>query len=773
MVISKFLRSISNKNNVGISLEEPSSDSIPYACHYSPETILTKNGELLQIIKLEDFYSDKDVRNELRSSIIKNVIGKDVAITIHTVRNYNPISIPWSDKYKDSFSYNLHKSWRSRKKSQVSYINDIYVSVIVRGLKNKISLLNLPLHFSFTYVKNRYSKFLQEQHKKLSLVTDSIIDDLSSFNSRRLGLDKDGNSELLHLFRLLISLLSDRKPLPLATKDLSSQLLEDYVNAFGFNSFEVLCNNKKRFASILDVKRYREIEVSALSVAMQGDIEFVITETIDFDYNATEFKRIEYQSYLFDISHQEELKKITQLDKFDNNKERCVNHHISVMPIASSLDELENSILHLIKSFSQCGISLFRHDISLENAFYNILPANFAFRTLSYLSIVDNIAGFALLHALRSGKIMCKQWGYAITLFWSIHETPYFFNFHNDGIGHTTIIGPMNSGKTILQNFMISESQKIAVRTFIIDNSMKSRIFINALDGEYVLIDKENMSISYNPFTEDDSLNNRKLISDILKRLVSNKQDLIETVCENIFTLPIKKRTLENIHKIMLPFGKRVDELFSEKGFFSSLFKGDHQSSLWDNRSIGFNINNLSNEYTVTLISIILHKIESMLDGRPTIIVLEEVWSIVKLFPNNIALSDFLHSMSELNCVVIFTSSDTEAMLSSEFTKYLNGMIGTQIFLPKNVISKSYIKNFGITQEDLLMINNLQLHNRHFFLKQGSTSIVFKLDVSDMIECQVLSSNKQNIDRMKEAIIETGSKESHIWLPVFYNKIQK
>ncbi|MBQ4874733.1 MAG: hypothetical protein HRK26_01285 [Rickettsiaceae bacterium H1] len=774
MVISKLLRSFERKSNTGIKLEKPSSDSIPYACHYSPDTILTKNGELLQIIRLEDFHSDRDAREDLRSSIVKNINGDNFAITIHTVRSNNSVSIPWDDKYKKGFPYELHQSWKNRKKSQVDYTNRIYISVIIRGLKNKINLVSLPLNFSLTYLKGKHAKHLAAQYELLSSVTNNIVNDLEHFYAKKLTVDDQGNSELLGLFRSFITLLVDKQKFPLPMQDVSEKLIKDYLSVFGFNSFEVLCQDDKRFASVLGIKRYREVEIRSLSSVMHLNMEFIIAETIDFDLNVSQSKKIEYQSYLFDIGNQEELKEITQLKQF-NDKEKCVNHYINIIPIAGSVNELERSISYLINSFSECGLALFRHDVSLESAFLNILPANFAFRTLSYLNVVDNIAGLALLHAFHAGNIKCKQWGYAITLFWSIHDTPYFFNFHNDnGLGHTTIIGPVNSGKTVLQNFIISESQKIGTRTFIIDYQMKSKIFVNALDGNYKNLSNNDINLSYNPFKIDDSAENKKFVSNIIKTIFGSSESITEEVCNNIFSLTIENRTLENVRKAMLPLGDVVDKLFGKEGLLALLLSESEKIDFWDNKSIGFDISNLNHELSIILILIILHKIESILDGKPTIIVLEEAWKINGLFTDENMLNSFLLRMSKLNCVVIFTTSDIETILSSKFTEYLNKNVATQIFLPGNVVmNKSYTKAFGVTKEDMFMISNLQGHNRHFFLKQGDSSVVLKLDVSDMIESKVLSANKKDVEYMRLAMEEMKSEQAEVWLPMFYDKTKE
>lgn len=68
---------LKKKNNLAL-LESIDLDFVPYACHYDEETILTKQGELLKIIKLEDYSSVdnySDLRTEIRKSISKILIA--------------------------------------------------------------------------------------------------------------------------------------------------------------------------------------------------------------------------------------------------------------------------------------------------------------------------------------------------------------------------------------------------------------------------------------------------------------------------------------------------------------------------------------------------------------------------------------------------------------------------------------------------------------------------------------------------------------------------
>ncbi|MFT6077771.1 MAG: type IV secretion system protein VirB4, partial [Rickettsiales bacterium] len=87
-------------------------DFIPFVCHYDKNTILTKNGELLQVIKITGFNHESinsqlaSLRETVREAIVHNVKTSDFAIWLHTIRRKKDIA-PKGD-FDDYFSNKLN-----------------------------------------------------------------------------------------------------------------------------------------------------------------------------------------------------------------------------------------------------------------------------------------------------------------------------------------------------------------------------------------------------------------------------------------------------------------------------------------------------------------------------------------------------------------------------------------------------------------------------------------------------------------------------------------
>ena len=89
MLLEQILKHTVNKGPRTITAKKPDEDFIPYVCHYDENTILTKNGELLQVIKITGF-SDQAIsadiislRDALRDAIYDNVNDSKFSFWFH------------------------------------------------------------------------------------------------------------------------------------------------------------------------------------------------------------------------------------------------------------------------------------------------------------------------------------------------------------------------------------------------------------------------------------------------------------------------------------------------------------------------------------------------------------------------------------------------------------------------------------------------------------------------------------------------------------------
>ena len=112
----------------------PDEDFIPYVCHLDPNTIITKNGELLQIIRVTGFSSTSVVqeiislREAVRDSFKKNIKNENFAIWFNTLRRKKDISP--RGEFEDDLSKEINLKWEEENNLKSEFVNELYITAV-------------------------------------------------------------------------------------------------------------------------------------------------------------------------------------------------------------------------------------------------------------------------------------------------------------------------------------------------------------------------------------------------------------------------------------------------------------------------------------------------------------------------------------------------------------------------------------------------------------------------------------------------------------------
>ncbi len=750
-------------------------DFIPYACHYDEETILTKQGELLKVIKLEDYISPNnysDLRTEIRKSIAKNIDTQYCTVWIHTIRKRNKISLQWNET-KD-FSDHLHSALLTRlTDTKLQYINELYIVILINNFDERISNA-----LFFNHIKNKHRLSLEKKHKDLEGIADLIQMDLQPFGAKKLGLrfhQDEIYSEVMEFLYYMITLT--HKEYPLSQTDLS-QSVKDLQVAFGFNTFQTIFHDNRKFGSIFSIKEYKEIPLGNINRCLQLDSEMIITEIIIFISNNKAIKDLKKQVNTLQASEDNELMQhygIMEIVHY--NKAPGINfcqQKFIFTVFADNKEELARSINDLSCDMSAIGLMVFRTDLHMENHFWAQLPGNFVFITHPRTILTKYAGSFAVLHDFTSGMLKGGRWGEAITIFCSKAGDPYFFNFHGKkNSGHTTVLGAPGSGRTSLINFLLSESRKFNPRIVILDNTGKSMIFTKAVGGKYYIIDPQykGTSLKFNPLNIEDSDSSRKMLCELIRRMVARDDitEKIKKVVDSIFMIPRESRSILQISEILSLLGGNIDKWYGD-GEFAYLFSDTDLLYVdWETKIITINTANLTKqkECMSVVLYYFLYSFELKCDGSPTILVLDEAWEISDVFSTEGEFDDWMKRMTRLNVVVVFSTENLNLAFVSKFTQYLDKHVDTRILMPDINANRLYMKALSLSKEELSIILQTPTQDGLFLIKQYKGLVTLSLDLKDMQEIYVLSAKKETIQYMYEATKEKGEQVNE-WLPVFY-----
>ncbi|QGR02866.1 hypothetical protein EDL79_04495 [Ehrlichia ruminantium] len=760
---------------------------VPAACHYDENTILNKNGELLQIIKIEDYVlntQDTDLRTIVRNSITSSITVPEVSFWIYTIRKLHKFDL--SRESIDDVSDVLHDTHMQYVNQQVTYINELYIAVVTHNLPESIKGILGAL--SFPYVKNKHKEFLKNKVIRLNKITSSILENLKEFEARKLGLLPNSKgkirSELIEFFFYLTTMRY--KECLLDMTDIAG-VCAHYDIHMGFNTFKISDRDTHKFGAILAIKDYHESPLDSVDQCLQQDCEFMIVEIMKFTKGKNVVKFFQKQAKLLEVSNDVHLRQITNIDEFvSTDVNSCLDfceRKIDFVITSDTLKQLHNNIDKFIVSLSSLGILCVRCDLTIEDDFWAHLPGNFSHVLNIRYTLTKYACTFALLHYFPSGALQGNKWGQAVTIFFSNKGRPYFFSFHVKGNGHTLVVGSPQSSVTMLLNFLLLESRKFNTRIILLDYRGKSIIFTKAINGEYYRADHrpDHHELSFDLFRLEDNSMNRKIISGILQRMScvnieemsEEMKNTIDEVVEYIFNLPMEDRNISSITDYINKLGKNAHRWINNGEFAHILNDGTNID--WNAKILGLNVGIVLSkpQCASVLIYYFLHVLVNYLDGTPTILVVDEAWILDYVFRSDQELDDWVEMMSQLNVVIVFSGENIPAVVSSHVICSFNKHVETQIFMPNSVsTNKLYMKAFNLSKTECNTMFQMPSQEGYFFVKQCNVSIVLSFQLPDIPEVNVLTATQETIRYMYESINSYGS-DVKKWLPAFYNKCSK
>jgi type IV secretion system protein VirB4 len=779
-------------------------DFVPYACHYDPYTILTKNGELMQVVRITGFAYEaltndiRDLRATIREAITSSVTDTNFAICIHTLRR--AADLQPDGEYPPDFSGILNAAWTEHNGWDNQFLNEIFITVIHQGEQATLKDTKTTLRaLNIGYDKRARESYYTQSHEALERVTIGMLQVLAQYGAQRLGLVHENGliySDILKFLDKLVTLTDEDVPLP--QKGLDDVISQHIDIAFGSNVMEVrnYMANKTRYGALLSLKEYHEVSLNTLGRLLQMPIEFVISQSLDFINAKEALESFEDQAELYEFSGEKELARSSGLTAIlASNRGRSTDygeHQITVFVMADTLDLLEKHLRLCVREFSQIGMSLMREDMMLEEGYWAQLPGNFPFlRRLQPINTAS-VGGFALLNNLPSGRATNVHWGNAITLFYTAAHTPYFFNFHLGTNGHTMIVGPKGGNQSILMNFLVSEARKCQPKLFYFDQDRSAEIFVRSLGGAYWrFLETDHLSRplwpAMNPLQLPDNTANRTFLLIWLEAMLQNAAPGIERYREQfwphlaasidyIYTLPPEQRRLKTLAEFARIREERIGVYLGEwhsGGTFSHLF--DHETDALDlsGGNVGFNLSELTKHprTVAPVVAYLLHRVMNELDGYPAMLVLKEAWQLLENPLFSARLGNWLDRMRSMNTVVLMASEQVEHITASDITPIVLDHIATQIFMPNRAAGAEYVSTFHIAERDVSYITAMDPHRRHFLLKRGSESIVAEMNMQGLEPLiNVLVADADRLRKFEQLIAKHGE-NVHAWLPDYLQMV--
>ncbi|MCU0895961.1 MAG: VirB4 family type IV secretion/conjugal transfer ATPase [Burkholderiales bacterium] len=803
------------RRRAAIDRERHSAVHIPYTAHVDPYVIKTRSGDYVQAFRLAggSFECTDDATlnqwHHRLNVLWRNLATDEVALWTHVVRRREQV-YP-EGECPPGFSRALDRRYRERVAGERLMVNELYLAVVVRPRGGAVSAT------AFGWLA-RASEANAAQAERDALeacekLRTQLTTSLERYDPEPLGIYTRGGraySSLLEYLALIVNGEWQRMPVPRAS---IAEVLMTTRPFFGAESMEYRMAAHTRLAAMLGIKEYpTPTQPGMFNALLAADFPFVLTQSFAFLPKSTAQGLLTRQHHRLRnardlaVSQADELE--GALDALTSNEFCMGDHHFTLQVLAdpfpgtreaegaARLKQLLDHVSAARNLLADTGMVVAREDLALEGGFWAQLPGNFAFRPRKAPITSRNFAAMVPFHNYPAGRATGNHWGNALTMLVTSARSPYYFSLHAsdpreaDGgsrrdTGHTALIGPTGSGKTVLIAFLVGMLRKTGATQLLFDKDRGLEILVRAEGGQYLAL-RNGQPTGMNPLQLEPTPANLEFLKAWLRSLVvrtdrpfSVREDAdLDLALKRVLTLPCEARRLSRLLEYLDPT--------DSEGVYARLARwcgeGDY-AWVFDHREdriaglvgetvlAGFDVTDfLDNATTRTPVTMYLfHVVRSRLDGQRLVVWMDEFAKLLDDPAFEAFAKDGLKTWRKLEGVAAFAAQSASDVLASAIARTLVEQTATKIFFPNpDADEHEYREGFGLSEQELRLVkHDLEPGSRSFLVKQGHQSVVCALDLHGFdAELAVMSGRAQNVTLLHRLMDELGP-EPDAWLPRF------
>ena len=339
-------------------------------------------------------------------------------------------------------------------------------------------------------------------------------------------------------------------------------------------------------------------------------------------------------------------------------------------------------------------LTVIRESINAVEAWLGTLPghvyANVRQPPLSTL----NLAHLAPMSAVWAGPERNRHLnGPPLLIARTAGSTPFRLSLHVDDVGHTLIVGPTGAGKSVLLAMLALSFRRYAqAQIFAFDFGASSRAAALGMGGDFHdLSGERGVAPTLQPLALIDAPGERAWAAEWLAAILAREGVLVTpaarehlwSALSSLAGAPIAERTLTGLVALLAsPPLKAALAPFVLGGPHGRLLDGAGEA-LGDADVQVFETEGLARgAATPAVLSYLFHRIGRRLDGRPTLILIDEGWLALDDPAFGAQLREWLKTLRKKNASVVFATQSLADVTDSAIAASVIESCPTRIFLP-------------------------------------------------------------------------------------------
>lgn len=430
------------------------------------------------------------------------------------------------------------------------------------------------------------------------------------------------------------------------------------------------------------------------------------------------------------------------------------------------LQEKAESVRRLIQAE---GFGARIETLNATDAFLGSLPGNWYCNIREPLINTRNLADLVPLNSVWSGSptATCPFYPPDAPPLMQVASgsTPFRLNLHVDDVGHTLVFGPTGSGKSTLLALIAAQFcryENAQIFAFDKGNSMLSLTL--AAGGAYYDIGGETgegANLAFCPLSELSTDGDRAWACEWIETLIALQGVSIAPDNRNAISRQIALmasapgRSLSDfVSGVQMREIKDALHHYTVDGPMGQLLDAE-ADGLALGRLQCFEIEELMNmgeRNLVPVLTYLFRRIEKRLDGRPSLIILDEAWLMLGHPVFRDKIREWLKVLRKANCAVILATQSISDAERSGIIDVLKESCPTKICLPNGAARESGTREFyeriGFNERQIEIVANA-IPKREYYVASPDGRRLFDMALGPVTLSFVGASGKSDLARIR------------------------
>ncbi|MBT0779219.1 conjugal transfer protein TrbE [Paracoccus sp. pheM1] len=353
-------------------------------------------------------------------------------------------------------------------------------------------------------------------------------------------------------------------------------------------------------------------------------------------------------------------------------------------------------------------------------------------------------------------------------------STPFRFSLHVGDVGHTLVVGPTGAGKSVLLALMALQFRRYAgSQVFAFDFGGSIRAAALAMGGDWhdlggELTEAAETSVSLQPLARIHETAERAWAADwivgILRRetveITPEVKEHIWTALTSLASAPVGERTITGL-AVLLQSNELKQALrpYCVGGPYGRLL--DAESEHLGSASVqAFEIEGLVGTGAApAVLSYLFHRIGDRLDGRPTLLIIDEGWLALDDDAFAEQLREWLKTLRKKNASVIFATQSLSDIDNSAIAPAIIESCPTRLLLPNERAVEPQItaiyRRFGLNDRQIEILARAT-PKRDYYCQSRRGNRLFELGMTEVGLALCAASSKSDQALISNILAEHG-----------------